>query len=124
YFTNDPTVPLESIIGLLNMDSIGGGPGPRLVNEGSWELAGSWLMSFNAANTLLDGRLRLELPTTAGDHDPFLAQTVPSLALTWQDAGDANWPDSIANEIDPVKLGNAGRIIALAVMGVVRESEQ
>lgn len=120
YFANNPTTPLDNIIGLLNLDSIGGGPGPRLVNEGSWELSGNWLMSFNAANTLLDGRLRLELPTTSGDHDPFLAQAVPSLALTWQDAGDANWPDIIANEIDPVKMGNAGRIIALAVMGIVR----
>ncbi|MCA9998045.1 MAG: M28 family peptidase, partial [Anaerolineales bacterium] len=120
YFTENPTIPLETIIGLLNFDSIGGGPGPRLVNEGSWDLAGSWLMAFNAANTLLDGRLRLELPTTGGDHEPFLAQGVPALALTWQDTGDANWPDGVAYEVDLVKLGNAGRIIALAVMGIAR----
>ena len=120
YFTQNPTVPLDNIIGLLNLDSIGGGPGPRLVNEGSWELAGSWLMAFNAANTLLDARLRAELPTTGGDHEPFLAQHVPSLLLAWQDAGDVNWPDLIANEIDMTKLRNSGRVIALAVMALAR----
>lgn len=120
YFAQNPTVPLNNIIGLLNLDSIGGGPGPRLVNEGSWELAGNWLMAFTAANTLLDGRLRSELPSSGGDHQPFLEQHVPALLLAWQDTGDANWPDLIASEIDMTKLRNSGRIIALAVMAIAR----
>jgi hypothetical protein len=119
-FSENPTVPLENMIGLLNLDSVGGGPGPRLVGEGSWESAGSWLMAFNVANTLLDGRLRLELPSTGGDHVLLADQAVPAVLLTWQDAGDANWPDVIANEIDAVKLGNSGRILALTVMALAR----
>lgn len=120
YFAHNPTIPLENVIGLLNLDSIGGGPGPRLVGEGAWDGAGSWLMALNAAATLLDGRLRLELPTTGGDHEPFAVQGVPIVVLTWQDTGDANWPDTIAHEIDPLKLGNAGQILTLAVMALAR----
>lgn len=120
YFSENPTVPLENMIGLLNLDSVGGGPGPRLVGEGSWENAGSWLMALNASNTLLEGRLRLELPSVGSEQQPLAAQAVPTVLLTWQDAGDENWPDVIANEIDPVKLDNGGRILTLTVMALAR----
>ncbi|MBK9050169.1 MAG: hypothetical protein IPL78_04350 [Chloroflexi bacterium] len=113
-------MPLENIIGLLNLDSVGGGPGPRLVGEGSWDSAGSWLMALNAANTLLDGRLRLELPSAESAPQPLAAQAVPAILITWQDAGDANWPDVIAHEIDLVKLSNGGRILTLTVMALAR----
>ncbi len=49
-----------------------------------------------------------------------LAGGVPTILLTWTDASEDNWPDAIADEINPNFLAATGRMTTLAVMSVAR----
>ncbi len=116
YYVAHPTLPLTNTVGVVILDAVGGGNGHRLMAQGNWEREGLLLFAGEAADLALDGRLRTSIPADQSDDVPFRAAGLPTILFTWTDASEANWPDSLADEIDPDDLAVSGRMITLAVM--------
>ena len=91
---------------------------------------------------MVDGRLKITVPSEQIDNDPrltWIAQIVhrspqsgisdqivfrdygmPTLLTTWRGASEDNWPDDFADEIDPNQLGVSGRMMTVFMMMVAR----
>jgi len=46
---------------------------------------------------------------------------IPALLLSWDQAADSlNWPDIIADEIEPYRLGIVGQLLTLMLMSLAQ----
>ncbi len=106
--------------GVVVLDAVGGGAGFRLLAQGNWEQDGLLIFGMEQAGEVLDGRVRTGIPADQSDDVTFRASGVPTILLTWTDASEDNWPDAIADEINPNFLAATGRMTTLAVMSVAR----
>jgi hypothetical protein len=106
--------------GVVVLDAVGGGAGFRLLAQGNWEQDGLLMFGMEQAGEVLDGRVRTGIPADQSDDVTFRATGVPTILLTWTDASEGNWPDAIADEINPNFLAATGRMTTLAVMSVAR----
>ena len=119
-FVNSSLFVPEQTAGIVVLDAVGGGAGFRLMAQGNWERDGLLLFGMEQADGVLDGRLRTNIPADQSDDTTFRASGVPTILLTWTDASEDNWPDAIADEINPDFLAATGRMTALAVMSIAR----
>ncbi|MCB9444966.1 MAG: M28 family peptidase, partial [Ardenticatenaceae bacterium] len=110
----------ERTAGVVVLDAVGGGAGFRLLAQGNWERDGLLMFGMEQAGEVLDGRVRTGIPADQSDDVTFRAIGVPTILLTWTDASENNWPDAIADEINPDFLAITGRMTTLAVMSVAR----
>ncbi len=120
YYISHPVVSLTNTVGVVVLDGVGGGSGHRLMAQGDWQRDGLLLFGVEQADEMLDGRLRTNLPADQSDDTPFRAAGLPTMLLTWTEASEENWPDSLADEVDVDILGVNGRMAALAVMTIAR----
>jgi hypothetical protein len=88
--------------------------------QGNWEQDGLLMFGMEQAGEVLDGRIRTGIPADQSDDVTFRASGVPTILLTWTDASEDNWPDAIADDINPNFLEATGRMTTLAVMSVAR----
>jgi hypothetical protein len=119
-FIHSPLFVPEQTAGIVVLDAVGGGAGFRLMAQGNWEQDGLLMFGMEQAGEVLDGRIRTGIPADQSDDVTFRASGVPTILLTWTDASEDNWPDPIADAINPNFLEATGRMTALAVMSVAR----
>ena len=50
------------------------------------------------------------------DHELFRRQEIPALLVFWEKAKEHNLPAQHDDEIDPLRLGQTGRAVTLAMM--------
>ena len=120
YYVAHPALPLTDTVGVIILDAVGGGDGHRLMAQGNWEREGLLLFAGEQADLALDGRLRTNIPAGQSDDIPFRAAGIPTMLLTWTGASEDNWPDDLADEIDPDDLAVSGKMATLAVMTLAR----
>ncbi|MFQ5434649.1 MAG: M28 family metallopeptidase [Anaerolineae bacterium] len=120
FYVANPAVPLTQTVGILQLDAVGGGGGYYLSAQGFWETEGMFLYGMKAAEDLVDGRLKTTTSTGISDQLPFRTAGAPGMLATWTDANETNWPDSIADEVEPNRLGVTGRMVVLTMMSVAR----
>lgn len=120
YYVEHPALPLEKTVTMLQLDAVGGGGGYYLEAQGGEEREGLLLFSLKAADEWMDGRLAIKDQWERSDQIPFREAGISTLLITWREASEDNWPIEIADEVDPYRLGVAGRIVSLGVMAVAR----
>ncbi len=120
YYISHPVMSLTNTTNVIVLDSVGGGAGHRLMAQGNWERDGLMLFGAEQADGVLDGRLRTNIPANQSDDTPFREAGLPTMLLTWTDASEENWPDALADEIDPDDLAASGRMATLAIMMTAR----
>ncbi len=120
YYVDNPVLPLDKTVAMLQLDAVGGGSGYYLEARGEWEQDGMLLFSMMATEDLVDGRLALRGQSGESDQVPFHEAGLPTLLITWRGASEDNWPVEIADEVDPYRLGVTGRMVTLALMSVAR----
>jgi uncharacterized protein len=120
YYVEHPMLPMENIVAMVQLDTVGGGGGYYLEAQSEGEPEGLLLFNLMAAEDLVDGRLALSNKWGQSDQVPFHDAGVPALLLTWREASDDNWPVDIADEVEPYRLGVTGRMVTLALMSLAR----
>jgi hypothetical protein len=120
YYVEHPMLPMENVVTMVQLDTVGGGGGYYLEVQSEGEPEGLLLFNLMAAEDLVDGRLALSNRWGQSDQVPFHDAEVPALLLTWREASDDNWPVEIADEVDPYRLGVTGRMVTLALMSLAR----
>jgi len=120
YYVENPVLPLDKTVAMLQLDAVGGGSGYYLEARGEWGQDGLLLFSMMATEDLIDGRLALRGQSGESDQAPFHEAGLPTLLVAWRGASEDNWPVEIADEVDPYRLGVTGRMVTLALMSVAR----
>ncbi len=120
YYVDNPVLPLDKTVTMLQLDAVGGGGGYYLEARGEWEQDGVLLFSMMATEDLIDGRLALRGQSGESDQVPFHKAGLPTLLITWRGGSEDNWPVEIADEVDPYRLGVTGRMVTLALMSMAR----
>lgn len=115
YFVSHPPVPLEKIVGFINLDAVGQGDGPTLALDGA-------PVSQPLIELLLQSGQELGIPMTSSveggggsDHQPFIEARVPAVLVIWQ--GFAGWihvtRDTFENASEE-KIAQVGQLAGLA----------
>ena len=144
YYIENPLFPLDHTIAMLQLDAVAGGSGHYMEVQGFREQEGLLMFNMQAAEDLVDGRLKLAVPSDLteveatgitdlyispfeglasqllnsrpSDQAPFHRLGIPSILVTWRGANEDNWPDEIAEEAEPYRLGVTGRMVTLVLM--------
>jgi Zn-dependent M28 family amino/carboxypeptidase len=119
-YCENPIIPLESTIAVVNLDGVAGGDGFNLGITGNLETDSLLLLATRAAGEYLDEKITWVNDTGKGDHVPFHDVGVPSSLLAWRLANEDNLPDEYANGVNPDRLETAGKIVALVVMALAQ----
>ncbi|MFZ5917254.1 MAG: M20/M25/M40 family metallo-hydrolase [Chloroflexota bacterium] len=150
YYLAHPVFALDKTRAVLQLDAVGGGSGHYMEAQGLRQREGLWLFILEVAEDLVDGRLKLTVPTEltdpsqvvggnddfyrapwealasgltqarVSDNVTFLRAGIPSLLVTWRGASEDNWPDELAYDVQPLRLGVTGRMVTLAAMALAR----
>ncbi len=116
HYITQPTLPLTQTVAMFQLEAVGGGRGFRLQTQGdpSREAVLRFLMEVAARQ--VEARLILAEPTHSGDQESFQWMGVPAVLIRWEKAEAENVPVQFDDEIDPLRLGQTGRTVTLAVM--------
>jgi len=60
------------------------------------------------------------LAAKESDHMTFHQVGIPALLVSWRGANESNWPEELAYEVEPYRLGVTGRMVTLATMAIAR----
>lgn len=150
YYLSHPVFSPDETYAALQLDAVGGGSGHYMEAQGRREREGLWLFNMEAAEDLVDGRLKLAVPTEmvldseatearedlfvspfegrayqllqakVSDNVTFLQAGIPTLLVIWRGASEDNWPAELADEVEPYRLGVTGRMVTLATMTMTR----
>jgi acetylornithine deacetylase/succinyl-diaminopimelate desuccinylase-like protein len=142
YYLENPIIPLEETVFMFQLDAVGGGSGHYLEAQGIWETEGLLLFSLQTAEDLVDGRLKITVPGHRSEMPPFFSSIpqvvytsprsgvsdqigfkeygMPALLVTWRGASEENWPDELADEVDPYRITVAGKMLTLTLMMLAR----
>ncbi len=120
YYRENPIVPLENTIAVVNLDGVAAGEGFNLGITGDLETDSLILLATQAAGEYLDEKITWVNDTGKGDQVSFHEVGVPSSLLAWRLANEDNLPDEYANGVNPNRLEIAGKIVALAVMALAQ----
>ena len=120
FYSENPIIPIENTIAVVNVDGIAGGEGFNLGITGDQESDSLALLATRAAGDYLDAKTTWVNDTGVGDHEPFNKLGVPSVLLAWRLANEDNLPDEFANGVTPNRIEIAGKIVALAVMALAQ----
>jgi Zn-dependent M28 family amino/carboxypeptidase len=150
YYIEHALFPLDKTVAVLQLDAVGGGGGHYMEAQGFREQEGLLLFSMQVAEDLVDGRLKLAaqaaldqpveaepgrvlyaspweglssmlLNTQPSDQAVFHQLGISAVLVTWRGANEDNWPDEIADEVEPYRLGVTGRMVTLVLMTVAGE---
>jgi Zn-dependent M28 family amino/carboxypeptidase len=120
YYLEHPTIPLKNVVGMIQLDGVGGGGGFNPGIQASPEQDGLLLYSMAVAEQLLDEKITITSKLEQSDHITFDDNGIPSMLVSWRLAGEMNLPDDIANGVSSTRLGIIGRLVTLALMSLVR----
>jgi len=120
YYRENPIVPLENTIAVMNLDGVAAGEGFNLGITGDLETDSLILLATRAAGEYLNEKITWVNDTGEGDQVSFHEVGVPSSLLAWRLANEDNLPDEFANGVTPNRLEIAGKIVALAVMALAQ----
>jgi Zn-dependent M28 family amino/carboxypeptidase len=110
-----PATPLTRTVGVIALDSIAGGKGPKLMFYGTREHEQSLIQRVEAAAAQLDRRAWRRGSTGEGWHTSLNQAGIPTVKLMWDDAeSDFYLPTDTADRIDPDRLATSGEILTLA----------
>ncbi len=116
FYVDNPAIPLDDTVAMLQMDSVAGGDGFYLEAQGDRRTEATLRFAMERASELVESRLSLESPEGVSDQRPFREAGIPSLLLIWKGASEDNYPDELADEIEPYRLSMTGRAVALGAM--------
>jgi hypothetical protein len=122
YYVEHPVWPFEDVVSVLHLEAVGGGKGYYLGAQGTREQEGLERFVMQTAEDVLEGRLTIASPPR-GQDDPavlFRQTGTPTLWLSWRESSEENWPDGLADEVEPYRLGVTGRMVTLAAMCLTR----
>jgi Zn-dependent M28 family amino/carboxypeptidase len=120
HYVAHPVVALDDTVSMLQLDTVGGGRGYYLEALGGGDREALLQFNLKTAEEWVDGRLSIRNINGRSDHLPFQQAGLPALLLTWREASDENWPDEIADEVQPYRLGVTGRMAGLTAMMLAR----
>jgi Zn-dependent M28 family amino/carboxypeptidase len=120
YYLEHPSSPVENIVGMVQLDGVGGGGGFNPGIQGNPDQDGLILYSMAVAEQLLDEKITVTSKLGQSDHITFDENGIPSILVSWRLAGESNLPDQVANGVSPERLGIIGRLVALTIMSLVR----
>ncbi|HJS28688.1 MAG TPA: M20/M25/M40 family metallo-hydrolase, partial [Anaerolineales bacterium] len=118
YFLENPTLPLDHSLGIVQLDGVGSGDGFYLGAQGVWEQDALLLGSIQNAAELQEEELVFSDSIVSSDQLPFREAGFPGILVQWRLANEANLPDGMAGGVDPGKLGATGRLVSLALMAL------
>ena len=150
YYIEHALFPLEETVAMVQLDAVGGGSGHYMEVQGFREQEGLLMFNMQVAEDLVDGRLKLAMPaeldqpveeesvrelylspfeglgsmllnTQPSDQAVFHQLGIPAVLVTWRGANEDNWPDEIAEEVEPYRLDVTGRMVTLVLMTVADE---
>jgi hypothetical protein len=120
YFVHTPSLPLTNVVGLLQLDGVGGGEGFKLGIQGDAGDDTYLLHTLRVASLLLNEDVVETEQVGESDHLAFDEAGLPSTLMSWRLANEHNLPDELANGVRPERLSIAGRVAALAFMMLAR----
>jgi uncharacterized protein len=120
YYVQNPVIPLEQTLAMMQLESVGGGNGYYLEAHYEWDQDAQVLFYLSSIERLVEGRLAPTTTQLRNDHQPFDEVGIPSILLTWRGSQTYNLPEGMDDEIDAQKLGKTGRMVALSLMTLAR----
>ena len=79
------------------------------------------LYGMDMANDILELRLTISQDIVRSDQAPFRERGIPAMLVSWDGAtNELNWPDEMADEIDPYRIDISSRITMLTIMMLAR----
>ena len=116
HYLQDPISPLTRTVGVISLDSIADGDGFRLWFWGDGDEDGPLTHRLEASASQLDGEAWRKGSTDRGWHALFSNEMIPSVKLAWAESDELSYRlDDTADAIDPHRLANSGKIVALAI---------
>lgn len=104
YFVQNPLVPLNNIVALVNLDTVGNGEAADFIYWSADQLP--WQATIEEAARHVGIRVAHQSPGShSSDHQPFVGQGVPAITVlssSWLD--DNHTPRDVAANIKPDKL--------------------
>jgi len=122
HYVERPTIPLESISALVNLDMISRGDANTIFVDGT-EISEPIRAALRVANRSIGLRIRFdEHPEwlERSDQGPFLARGVPSVLFSVEDHEDYHQVTDHADRIIPELAAKVSRLVALAVAEMAR----
>jgi len=121
FCADQPVVPLEAMMGLLELDTVGAARSYYLNLEGEKDgLEATLLFNLRLAADLLERRVSPEAYKGGNTHAVFRDRGVPSVLLFWPNAENLHTPQDAPDTLDPYKLATTGEVTALAAMMMAR----
>ncbi|GAB4404827.1 MAG: hypothetical protein Kow00123_16710 [Anaerolineales bacterium] len=120
-YADQPPVPLEGILSLLELDTVGAARSYYLNLEGEKDgLEATLLFNLRLAADLLERRVSPEAYKGGNTHAVFRDRGVPSVLLFWPNAENLHTPLDAPDTLDPYKLATTGEVTTLAAMMMAR----
>ena len=113
HYVAHPAIPLTRTVGVIALDSVGAGGGPRLLYTAvEREIPLAWPVEIGALQ--LGRRARYGDDDDDGWQTLFDAAGIPALCFTWERSGDdAYLPSDTVAGIDADKLAASGEVLTL-----------
>ncbi len=118
HFLEHPTVPRYEIVGLVQLDGVGGGEGFKMGAQGDPAMDGLLIQRLQAVVNLFEKTILFTEERAISDHTAFEAAGLPALLIQWRLASEANLPDGIGNAVHQDRLGESGRMVTLLLMAL------
>lgn len=115
-YVANPAYPLTSTLAVIQLDMVGQGRGYYLQVYNEEQQDALILTHMENAARQVEGRLTLAKYEGSNDHEPFHAQGISAVMLSWERPDYVHLPGDTADLIDPKKLQATGRMTALALM--------
>ena len=121
HYLAHPAVPLTQTVGVIALDSIGGGRGYKLLFFGTPEHDLPLIHRLAASATELDRRAWRRGSTGVGWHTAFNGAGIPTVKMIWAEAEqDAYLPTDTADRIDLEHLASSGEVVTMAAAWLAR----
>ncbi len=120
HYADQPAVPLDRTMGLLELDTVGAARSYYLDLEGNKDHEGELLFNLELAADLLQRRVSPTIYKGNNTHAILRARGVPSILLYWPRTDDIHTPQDTPDTLDPHKLTTTGEVVALAAMMLTR----
>ena len=121
FHAGQPVVPLNQIMALLALDTVGAARSFYLNLEGQRDgQEAELLYSLELAADLLQRRVSAAAYKGGNTHAAFHERGVPSALLFWPSAEGIHTPDDTPGLLEPYKMATTGEVVALTVMMAAR----
>ncbi|MBC7261415.1 MAG: Zn-dependent exopeptidase M28, partial [Chloroflexi bacterium] len=116
HYVTHPAYPLTDTLAVIQLDMVGQGRGYYLHAYAETEQDALILAHLDNAARQVEGRLTFNQYEGGSDHEPFHAQGMPAVLLSWERPEYVHMPDDNPEQIDSKKLQATGRLLTLALM--------